>query len=53
MKQHLFTVHGWFCWVIHSMVVAGTLAIVGLIAMQWNTDVQVVVNLPAVQHRAR
>lgn len=48
MKQHLFTVHGWYCWLIHSLVTLGVLTALMFFLMQWE-DVYVSINLPSVQ----
>ena len=49
MKNYLFTIIGWYCWVIHSLVVLGVLAAALLVAMQWS-GITVTINLPTIEH---
>lgn len=49
MKDHLFTLHGWYCWIVHSLVVMGGVVTLLLALMQWNPAVQVYINLPTIE----
>jgi hypothetical protein len=49
MKQELFTLRAWYCWLIHNLVVLGLLSGALLFAMQWS-GVTVQINLPTIEH---
>lgn len=49
MKEHLFTMHGWYCWFIHNLIVLGAFTMALFIAMQWQ-GIYVEINLPTIQH---
>lgn len=49
MKQHLFTLHAWYCWAVHSLLVMGVLSTALFCAMQWS-GLTVTIGLPTIEH---